>query len=156
MERMKQENPWLISLQTERESLTEELQGLRSHLAGEAENRILLQTLLLFQVLTEKCFSIARVHRFGEGAGGGIGSHRVPEDWKANCRSETSDRQHLPQVSEWKSDIQKLCQKQERHDQYAKYSSEWRCDLFTPDHFPFDPRAAPSFISLSVLLSISV
>ncbi|XP_060780578.1 coiled-coil domain-containing protein 172 [Neoarius graeffei] len=34
MERMKQENPWLISLRTERDSLTAELQGLQSHLAG--------------------------------------------------------------------------------------------------------------------------
>lgn len=63
MERMKQENPWLISLRTERDSLTAELQGLHSHLAGEGENRMLLQTQVLFTVLTEKCLNIAQVWR---------------------------------------------------------------------------------------------
>lgn len=37
MERMKQENTQLISSQTERESSTAELQGLRSHLTGDGE-----------------------------------------------------------------------------------------------------------------------
>lgn len=98
MERMKQENTQLISFQTERDSLTATLLGLHSHLSGERENR---RRYITFKVLTNKksLFNTSLVHRFGEGVGGGSDSQRVSENWKANGCSETSDRQHLPQVS---------------------------------------------------------
>ncbi|XP_060727723.1 coiled-coil domain-containing protein 172 isoform X3 [Tachysurus vachellii] len=100
IERLKQEKTQLITLQTEQQSLSAELKGLHSQLTG--ENKILPKTRLLFEsaVPTGERFDIVRVHRCGEGAGGGSGTHRVTEDRKGNSHSETSDRQHLPQTEE--------------------------------------------------------